>query len=441
MAIAIRKNEFINGVKVGNKFFKITQLADDTTLFLSDINSLKLVLKMLQNFEKISGLKLNQSKTEILQIGVPLTSNYSLLKLKWEKEKIYALGSWFYKDHKKSISETYEKRLDMLQSTINFWAQRQLTWIGRVTVIKTLCISKINYAISTIATPIWFIESAERILQQFLWHNNPPRVKQQVVYNDYEMGGLRMTNLMHFIQAQKINWIKLLLDNKDTVPFEFVSQFINMGLEDYLKCNINPDKLPSNLPSFYQEVLSSWFSLKLEPKTHHEIQREVLWNNRYIQIENKCIFIKKLYENGVIYINDLLENNQILSYERLIAKYGNHITMYNYMCLKDAIPLKWRRILKNNNLLQINPKNETVFIKLKSNEKPVKLLKSKEVYWFLNTQNIIQPSCVKNWFDKYLIDFSPADWKKIFTLTHLITSDTKFIAFQFKIIHHVFSNR
>ena len=86
------------------------------------------------------------------------------------------------------------------------------------------------------------------------------------------MGGLRMTTLMHFIQAQKINWIKLLLDNKDTVPFEFVSQFINMGLKDYLKCNINPDKLPSNLPSFYQEILSSWFSLKLELKSHHEIQ-------------------------------------------------------------------------------------------------------------------------------------------------------------------------
>ena len=145
-----------------------------------------------------------------------------------------------------------------------------------------------------------------------------------------------------------------------------------------------------------------------------------------------------MYENGVIFIYDLLENKQILSYERLITKYGNHITMYNYMCLKDAIPLKWHRILMNNNLLQINPKNETVFIKLKTNEKPVKLLKSKEVYWFLNTQNIIQPSCVKNWFDKYLIDFSPAEWKKIFSLTHLITSDTKLIAFQFKIIHRVF---
>ena len=438
LAIAIRENEHIKGVKVGNKIFKITQLADDTTLFLKDINSLKLILKMLQNFEKISGLKLNQSKTEILQIGVPLTSNYSLLKLKWEKEKIYALGSWFYKDHQKSISETYEKRLDMLQNTINLWSQRNLTWIGRITVIKTICISKINYAISSIATPNWFIRNVEQLFQQFLWHNKPPRVKQQVIYNDYEMGGLRMTNLVHFIHAQKINWIKLLLENKDTIPFEFLSQFINMGLEDFLKCNIDPDNLPNNLPAFYQEVLSSWFSLKLEPLTQHEIQREVIWNNRYIKIGNQSIFIKKLYENGLVYINDLLENNTLLSYERVIAKYGNYITMYNYMCLKDAIPLKWRQVLKNINLLQVNPKNETIYIKLKTKEKPVTLLKSKEVYWFLNTKHIIQPSCVKNWFDKYLLEFSSAEWKKIFCLSRLITYDTKLIEFQFKIIHRVF---
>ena len=112
--------------------------------------------------------------------------------------------------------------------------------------------------------------------------------------------------------------------------------------------------------------------------------------------------------------------------------------MYNYICLKDAIPLKWRCILKNNYVVQINPKNETIFMKLTNKEKPVNLLKSKDVYWFLNTQKIVQPSCIKNWFDKYLIEFSSAEWKKIFCLSRLITSDTKLIEFQYKIVHRVF---
>ena len=63
---------------------------------------------------------------------------------------------------------------------------RNLTWIGRITVIKTLCISKFNYTISSIETPTWFIEKTETLLKDFLWNNKPPRIKQQVMYNNYE---------------------------------------------------------------------------------------------------------------------------------------------------------------------------------------------------------------------------------------------------------------
>ena len=123
--------------------------------------------KYLNFFRNTSCLKLNNSKTEILQLGVPLISKYTLSNLKWEKKKIYAIGSRFYKYHNKSIFETHEKRLDILQSTINSWTQRNLSWIGWITVIKTQCISKLNYAISLIESPDWFINRAENLLNIF----------------------------------------------------------------------------------------------------------------------------------------------------------------------------------------------------------------------------------------------------------------------------------
>jgi len=441
LAISIRKNDDIRGVHIGDKVFKITQLADDTTLFLNDIDSLKNVLKVLEKFRNTSGLKLNNSKTEILQLGVPLTSNYTLLNLKWEKKKIYALGSWFYKDHNKSIIETHEKRLDILQSTINLWTRRNLSWIGRITVIKTQCISKINYAISSIETPDWFINRAENLLNNFLWNGKPPRVKQNVMFNDYDHGGLRMTNLLHFIKAQKINWIKRLLNNKETVPYVYVSQFINMDLKDYLKCSLESTDLPPNLPQFYREVLSDWFAIKKEPKHSDEVQREILWNNKYIKIDSKSLFNKKLYENGLIFINDLIEDNgNVITYDRLIQKFGNNITQYRYICLVHAIPKRWRTMLKKDHTININPKEETVFIKINKSMKPITVLKSKQVYWFLNLENIELPSCIKKWFDKYLIEFSPLQWKKIFTLSKSLTNNTKLIEFQFKIIHRVYAS-
>ena len=65
-------------------------MADDTTLFLQDIQSLHTVLNILYMFQQSSGLKLNKSKTEILSLGPSATSNQNLFRLKWVKNRIYA---------------------------------------------------------------------------------------------------------------------------------------------------------------------------------------------------------------------------------------------------------------------------------------------------------------------------------------------------------------
>ena len=96
----IRQNN-IKGIKIQQKEHKICQLADDTTLSLSDIPSLQIALNILYMFYMCSGLKLNYFKTEILVIG----KTYKFKKkhsfgVKWVKECVYSLGSWFYEDRK-----------------------------------------------------------------------------------------------------------------------------------------------------------------------------------------------------------------------------------------------------------------------------------------------------------------------------------------------------
>ena len=110
------------------------------------------------------------------------------------------------------------------------------------------------------------------------------------------------------------------------------------------------------------------------------------------------------------------------------------------MCLKDAIPLKWRQILKSQNVIEMTPTDETVYFCHDKRFQPIKLVKSKDIYWILNTKNIIKPTCMQRWFDKYFIDFSNLTWKNIFTLIKTITMNTKLIEFQFKIIHCVYAS-
>ena len=39
--------------------------------------------------------------------------------MKWDKERIYALGTWFYKDLEKGINETYREKIEMLTNVLH----------------------------------------------------------------------------------------------------------------------------------------------------------------------------------------------------------------------------------------------------------------------------------------------------------------------------------
>ena len=69
LATAIRKNINIKGIYVNGVEIKLSQYADDTTLILDGSHeSLLSSLAMLEDFSKVSGLRLNDKKTEALWI-------------------------------------------------------------------------------------------------------------------------------------------------------------------------------------------------------------------------------------------------------------------------------------------------------------------------------------------------------------------------------------
>jgi hypothetical protein len=81
----IRENNSIKGIMIGEHETKIAQMADDTTIFVQDIDSLKNVLQLTTKFQKYAGLKLNTTKTEAMWLGSQRNSNNEPLSLKWVK--------------------------------------------------------------------------------------------------------------------------------------------------------------------------------------------------------------------------------------------------------------------------------------------------------------------------------------------------------------------
>ena len=73
---------------------------------------------------------------------------------------------------------------------------------------------------------------------------------------------------------------------------------------------------------------------------HPDVYRSelVLWNNKEITIENKSIFWAHLFEKGICFVQDLLdENGKFLSLDDLPVKYNVHPKFLQYFQLIAAI--------------------------------------------------------------------------------------------------------
>ena len=139
----------IVGIKIGKTEFKMVQYADDTTIILDGSrDSLQATLNVLEIYGSLSGLRVNTEKTKIIWIGKKKHSKDKLLisaKLDWGSSEFNLLGIDFSVDLERIPQMNYTKALDKARKTMKNWNTRLLTPIGRITVIKSLLLSKFTH--------------------------------------------------------------------------------------------------------------------------------------------------------------------------------------------------------------------------------------------------------------------------------------------------------
>ena len=442
LSLSLKCSKHVNGIMINNHEILITQLADDMTLMLDNINSLRTALNILYLFQQASGLTLNYSKTEVLQLGNISYSNANPFNLKWVKEKVYALGTWFYKDVSELTDVNLNCRLEMFLSVLKQWKCRNLTWYGKTTVIKSLALAKLNYCISTLEIPKWFTDKVQKSINDFLWDGKPPKIKYATAISAIENGGLRLPDIHTYVMAQKAIWGKRLFKNEPTYVHAYLNKYLDeMQMHHLINVSVNPNEISDDIPLFYKQILYAWVLLKEEPNTYNEILSEMLWLNLNIRINGEMIMYIEWYKKGIVYICDILdENGKIYSYNEFITTYKIKCTQFLYMSFIDAIPQKWRLLIKR----QCNSFHEFENVcnvrKFGSRTVHIEKILSKDIYWKFVMPNIKEPSCIQKWLTNYAFSFNEEEWKFIFCLPHLLTKDLKVVEFQSKIIHRVYAS-
>ena len=139
IACIIRNTAEIQGLVVSDKCIKLCQLADDMTLFLTDMNSVKGSLQLFEEFYRYAGLRLNKKKTEAIIIynDGSLNSDESL-GIKWINRPFKTLGTWFSLNYEEMVKLNIGEKVENIKSILNIWSKRSLTLKGKVTIVKSL---------------------------------------------------------------------------------------------------------------------------------------------------------------------------------------------------------------------------------------------------------------------------------------------------------------
>ena len=198
------------------------------------------------------------------------------------------------------------------------WRSRDLTLFGRVLIIKTLGISNFVYSASNIDVTKEIINNVQSRLFKFLWKNKGDKIKRVGVYQDYEKGGLRMSDLETMIKALRLAWIPRLSNNSHpnwkTVPNYHLKKW--GGLDFLLLCNYRMKDFEF-LPRFYHDILLFFDELKTL-YGHKGISDLLHFNNRDILIVEKPFFFQEWFVAGIKTIMHLLDTDgQFLSFPDL----------------------------------------------------------------------------------------------------------------------------
>ena len=119
--------------------------------------------------------------------------------LNWNPVTFKVLGVVFSADLHEMVPINFENKLYGIKKVLNAWSRRNLTPFGKITVIKTLVISRIFHLLTNLPDrEERFLKELNVLLYNFLWVGKSDKIRRSGVCQAYEAGGLKMVDINPF---------------------------------------------------------------------------------------------------------------------------------------------------------------------------------------------------------------------------------------------------
>lgn len=436
LAQAIRENDNIKGIKIENTESLISQFADDTALYLDGSkDSFEHCIRVLTQFASISGLTINFQKTVVVWLGSRKNCNTRYLRdmnFTWdpggaENSKFKYLGIYFSTKILDIVSLNFENKLQEIDKILKNWSKRFLTPFGKITVIKTLALSKLTYLFTNIPDPeLKFMKDLETRLYTFLWGSRTNKInKKHVCLNKFE-GGLNMVNVFDYLSCLKINMYKRMFDDVEVKPillsmYPILNDIECFGYEYLSKiCNDIQNKYWCDVFKHVKKIV-----IKRTPENFFEFVNEPIFYNVNILVNDQTVVLKRWINNNIFKIYHIIKDDgSFLNLNEFQNRYPMIRTNFiEYFGVTNAIQSYMRKL--GVRCETVNEFGESVGWQLLRGGKAV----IKEV---IKNKPTTHTSCIK-WNNHYL----NLNWPKIYQVCHKTTTDTKLRWFQLRLLYRI----
>lgn len=447
MAIHIRANPNIKGISFQGSEFKLSQYADDSTYFLSHIESLDPLLEFLESFSTWSGLKINRSKSAILPASSSADIPSSLRNIPIVSEtKI--LGLWFLKDD--SLQNRYLKNfrsiLQRIRKTCSSWLLRDLSLKGKVTVVNSLLISLLQFPSSVNFTPPQVYDEYRRLITNFIWSGRKPKVAYNTLTLPVAQGGLGLMDLQLRVKVSYIQWIRRFLLNRSPNTAASIASFIGVkDIKSYLA--YKPKSPPAGIlhDKFYLQLFKLWDELHgFDPQGKDFIRQEILWHNKRIVSGDLSPKRRGWATKGINTIQDICHPTEarLLSHQELSTRFDVRCSFLDMLSLRLCVPLSWRQAISASwSPPHVLTDMSGVHILLPG-EQPMDVLNvsPKQLYQALISMRNHSSTAAGRWQDSpdpALKVNNDEEWRDLASNVYKATRETKLQAFHFKILNRI----
>lgn len=331
LAIKIRESNDINGINFLGREEKILTFTGDTLILMMDGSreSLESSLGILEKFAKMSGIHVNLDEAKGIWLGSSECCDFVLeppneaLKLGEKTFKLH--GIKFDTANLQNVCNmNIRLQLKNIREISRHWKHKKSIPEDLLKVLETDILPSCLQIFSTLPNPSdLLLDELERKLLYFAKGSTASR---ELLMTD--CGGMK-----EIMMSMKLAWMKDLLQRFDLDKRKMV-----LCGRKYIQ-----DKSEEITNMFWKDVLKAWlyFSKKSSEQKTHPASMEPLFFNQNILIENETIFYERWFKKKVVFVNDVLkENNSIMTLNEFKTKYNVEVTSPIYNKMRAAIE-KW----------------------------------------------------------------------------------------------------